>query len=106
MHLSTNVDITGYFSRVIALRQCIDKFLELTASHRVRQIVSLGAGFDTTYFHLKVGVGHVYVCVKLWTHDIIVSFLPSDSHSLEANSVPTTVTWKWILVKLWRRRSQ
>jgi tRNA wybutosine-synthesizing protein 4 len=40
----------GYFSRWAAFRQLLSQFLE--SSQAKKQIVSLGAGFDTTYFQL------------------------------------------------------
>jgi len=41
----------GYYSRVAAFKLVITKFLSIPGK---KQIVSLGAGFDTTYFQLKV----------------------------------------------------
>ena len=51
----------GYYARVTAMRRVLDAFLAVTltddpadASKRARrQIVSLGAGFDTTWFRLR-----------------------------------------------------
>ena len=51
----------GYYARVLAMRRVLDAFLAVSltddpadASKRARrQIVSLGAGFDTTWFRLR-----------------------------------------------------
>jgi len=42
----------GYYARVAAFDQAVEEFLELTSKSKP-QIVSLGAGFDTTFFRLK-----------------------------------------------------
>lgn len=47
----------GYFSRVLALRQLLDQFLKAVAIESAcqrPQVLSLGAGFDTTFFHMQV----------------------------------------------------
>ncbi|GMH42170.1 hypothetical protein BSKO_10089 [Bryopsis sp. KO-2023] len=44
----------GYFSRHAALKELLDQFLALFAERKSPcQILSLGAGFDTTWFNLK-----------------------------------------------------
>jgi hypothetical protein len=43
----------GYFSRVYAIRALIKDFLTVTTDGP-RQIIQLGAGYDTSYFFLKV----------------------------------------------------
>ena len=47
---------TGYFSRVLVLRQLLQQFLEAARQQAERrvQVLSLGAGFDTTFFHCQV----------------------------------------------------
>jgi len=40
----------GYYSRVAGVQEIIDQFLHLYGKHGITQIVSLGGGFDTTYF--------------------------------------------------------
>lgn len=42
----------GYYSRFASLRLLLRKFLAVPLPH-VKQILSLGAGFDTTWFHLQ-----------------------------------------------------
>mmetsp|Transcript_14505 Transcript_14505/g.27865 ORF Transcript_14505/g.27865 Transcript_14505/m.27865 type:complete len:358 (+) Transcript_14505:40-1113(+) len=44
----------GYFSRVLAVHTLLDQFLEAKFDGPERQVVSLGCGFDTTFFKLKV----------------------------------------------------
>ena len=46
----------GYFSRVLALRQLLQDFHVHFTSQGVTtvQILSLGAGFDTSFFNLQV----------------------------------------------------
>jgi hypothetical protein len=43
----------GYFSRWAAFRKLMSQFL-LSGTSSKKQILSLGAGFDTTYFQLLV----------------------------------------------------
>eukprot|EP01090_Pellita_catalonica_P012170 TRINITY_DN2587_c0_g1_i1.p2 TRINITY_DN2587_c0_g1~~TRINITY_DN2587_c0_g1_i1.p2 ORF type:complete len:339 (+),score=49.48 TRINITY_DN2587_c0_g1_i1:37-1017(+) len=43
----------GYYTRVVALHSLIDQFLSLGVETKKRQIVILGAGFDTTFFQLQ-----------------------------------------------------
>ncbi|XP_043916618.1 tRNA wybutosine-synthesizing protein 4 [Protopterus annectens] len=43
----------GYYVRAKAVDHCLKQFLLLTKDHPVRQILSLGAGFDSLYFRLK-----------------------------------------------------
>lgn len=45
----------GYYSRYAAIRKALELFLESTATEASQgfQILSLGAGFDTTWFQLK-----------------------------------------------------
>jgi len=43
----------GYYSRVAALRKLMRMFIESGTNNIKKQIVSLGAGFDTTFFHFK-----------------------------------------------------
>nr|XP_033790156.1 tRNA wybutosine-synthesizing protein 4 isoform X2 [Geotrypetes seraphini] len=45
----------GYFIRAKAVDHCIRQFILQTQNHNKRQIVSLGAGFDSLYFRLKAG---------------------------------------------------
>ena len=42
----------GYYARTAALKQLIHQFL--SSGQCPKQVLSLGAGFDTTWFHLKV----------------------------------------------------
>uniref|UniRef100_A0A8C6WUF7 [Phosphatase 2A protein]-leucine-carboxy methyltransferase 1 n=1 Tax=Neogobius melanostomus TaxID=47308 RepID=A0A8C6WUF7_9GOBI len=42
----------GYYVRWRAVDHCVRRFLELTAHCSKRQILSLGAGFDSLYFRL------------------------------------------------------
>ncbi|EIE22490.1 leucine carboxyl methyltransferase family protein [Coccomyxa subellipsoidea C-169] len=51
----------GYFARLLALRQLLQQFFDVisqsTAPHEqqsVAQVLSLGAGFDTTFFNVEV----------------------------------------------------
>lgn len=49
----------GYFARWAALRRLLYQFLDCGSDgdkkcHTKKQILSLGAGFDTTYFQLQV----------------------------------------------------
>mmetsp|Transcript_47993 Transcript_47993/g.79859 ORF Transcript_47993/g.79859 Transcript_47993/m.79859 type:complete len:332 (-) Transcript_47993:598-1593(-) len=53
----------GYWTRVNALRRLLRQFLEAGGPNVQKQVLSIGAGFDTTYFQLK-GEGqapHLYV---------------------------------------------
>ncbi|XP_047457740.1 tRNA wybutosine-synthesizing protein 4 isoform X2 [Mugil cephalus] len=43
----------GYFIRWRAVEHCVRKFLQVTAKCPKRQILSLGAGFDSLYFRLR-----------------------------------------------------
>lgn len=43
----------GYSTRVYAVRSLLHQFLEAGG----KQVISFGAGFDTNYFVLKVGLG-------------------------------------------------
>jgi len=43
----------GYYSRVMAIRNRVTRFLQLCPRGRGVQIVNLGAGFDTLYFWLR-----------------------------------------------------
>lgn len=43
----------GYYSRAAALRGLIQQFMTAAAGNAQRQVVSLGAGFDTTWMHMK-----------------------------------------------------
>jgi hypothetical protein len=58
MHYRSVDDVlahAGYFSRVLFLRQLLQQFLKAAArSQRGTQVLSLGAGFDTTFFHFQV----------------------------------------------------
>jgi len=42
--------LLGYYARVAAMRKILKEFIR----HGGKQIVSLGAGFDTNYFVLQV----------------------------------------------------
>jgi O-methyltransferase involved in polyketide biosynthesis len=51
----------GYFARVLALRQLLQQFFDVISQETVAgeeqnivQILSLGAGFDTTFFNVEV----------------------------------------------------
>lgn len=47
----------GYFARWAAFRQLLNQFLDTEVGEKgelKKQILSLGAGFDTTYFQLQV----------------------------------------------------
>ena len=49
--------VLGYFARYSALRKLLYKFLDCKINGEEKgkkQILSLGAGFDTTYFQLQV----------------------------------------------------
>ncbi len=65
-----NVFVAGYYSRQAALRLLLKQFLEITHSKQSgpTQILSLGAGFDTTWFQLQVLPSSR--SVKLCAHDI------------------------------------
>ncbi|XP_029446751.1 tRNA wybutosine-synthesizing protein 4 [Rhinatrema bivittatum] len=45
----------GYYIRAKAVDHCIRQFLLQTQTYNKRQILSLGAGFDSLYFRLKAG---------------------------------------------------
>lgn len=54
-----NLVSQGYFARWAALRKLLNQFLESESNadehgQVKKQILSLGAGFDTTYFQLQV----------------------------------------------------
>jgi O-methyltransferase involved in polyketide biosynthesis len=42
----------GYYARVAAVQTLVSQFLDHVKGNKA-QIVSLGAGFDTTYFRMK-----------------------------------------------------
>lgn len=50
--------MAGYYSRVMALRHLLLQFLGRgkASSNPPLQVLSLGAGYDTTYFQLEVRV--------------------------------------------------
>lgn len=51
---------TGYYSRQAALGRLLKQFLDISRKHSgPTQILSLGAGFDTTWFRLQVMAMHV-----------------------------------------------
>lgn len=45
--------VAGYYSRTAALRGLMAGFLEAAAGDNMRQVINLGAGFDTTWLHMK-----------------------------------------------------
>jgi len=46
-------NFAGYYARVIALHSLVTKFISLTKAAGLKsQVISLGAGFDTTYWRL------------------------------------------------------
>ena len=56
----------GYYARFAAFQQLIQSFIQRCRqgdSHRKTQVVSLGAGFDTTYFNLQVGCFILHVSI-------------------------------------------
>lgn len=65
-----NVFVAGYYSRQAALRLLLKQFLEITHSKQSgpTQILSLGAGFDTTWFQLQVLPSSQ--SMKLCAHDL------------------------------------
>ena len=52
--------LAGYYSRTAAIKHLIQQFLLCGGASLEKQILSLGAGFDTTWFHLKVGMTAFY----------------------------------------------
>ena len=62
---------TGYYSRLAALRQLLKQFLNISHNQQSgpTQILSLGAGFDTTWFQLQVTAYTndycKYLCAKM-----------------------------------------
>jgi len=64
------VFVAGYYSRQAALRLLLKQFLEITHSKQSgpTQILSLGAGFDTTWFQLQVLISSR--SVKLCASDV------------------------------------
>ena len=44
---------SGYYSRMAALRELLLQFLQ-TGAQQPKQVLSLGAGFDTLFFQLQV----------------------------------------------------
>nr|XP_005999146.1 PREDICTED: tRNA wybutosine-synthesizing protein 4 isoform X2 [Latimeria chalumnae] len=53
--VSENFTEYGYYIRAKAVDHCFKQFLMQTGGHPQRQILSLGAGFDSSYFRLKAG---------------------------------------------------
>ena len=54
----------GYFARVLALRGLLEQFFDVVSGldasqerQHVAQVLSLGAGFDTTFFNIEVKKG-------------------------------------------------
>ena len=64
LHIMPPLINRGYYARVSAIRGLLKSFF---STHNGAQVVSLGAGFDSTYFVLKVRSGFC-VCPrwKLW----------------------------------------
>ncbi|CAO2825716.1 unnamed protein product [Amaranthus hypochondriacus] len=54
----------GYFARFAALRKLLSQFLH-SDDHTKKQVLSLGAGFDTTYFQLQGEGKAPYLYVEL-----------------------------------------
>jgi hypothetical protein len=44
------VGVLGYYTRVASFRKCISTFID----NGGKQIIALGAGFDTNFFHFSV----------------------------------------------------
>jgi O-methyltransferase involved in polyketide biosynthesis len=42
--------ISGYYARVVAFRMLVEKFIRML--NKACQVISLGAGFDTLFWHL------------------------------------------------------
>jgi len=60
----------GYFARFAALRKLLFQFLNSDANleehqRTKKQVLSLGAGFDTTYFQLQVFILLIVLLAKL-----------------------------------------
>lgn len=60
----------GYYARWAALRKFLLQFLKPEGGgddriHVKKQILSLGAGFDTTYFQLQVSVDFIVIACYL-----------------------------------------
>lgn len=51
--VKSSLHFEGYFSRHAALEELMNGFLSLLGSDSPCQILSLGAGFDTSWFNLK-----------------------------------------------------
>jgi hypothetical protein len=67
----------GYFARWAALRKLLNQFLDTEVGEKgqlKKQILSLGAGFDTTYFQLQVTV---FLCVFV---GCVLIYLVLDKH--------------------------
>ena len=60
----------GYFGRVKAFQTLITRFINQHGQSN-SQIVSLGAGFDTTYFLLKVGYERVLLLIYTYLYTFI-----------------------------------
>ena len=63
--LSMKRIFAGYFARMAALKQLMQEFLNIPSDDK--QIISLGAGFDTTYFHLQVSIYLILFRSSLWS---------------------------------------
>ncbi|KAG5387661.1 hypothetical protein IGI04_039131 [Brassica rapa subsp. trilocularis] len=95
----------GYFSRWAAFRKLLAQFLESSnePAQPKKQILSLGAGFDTTYFQLLVEEGQVvsdlYKLLPVDLRDIpklrdVISFAGMDP------SLPTFIIAECVLIYL------
>jgi hypothetical protein len=62
LHIMAPLMNRGYYARVQAIRASLRHFL---ANLGGTQIVSLGAGFDSTYFLLKVRLYVTLMCIEL-----------------------------------------
>ena len=54
VRIQYNLSAPGYYARSAALKHLILDFLQFESKGQKKQILSLGAGYDTTWFHLKV----------------------------------------------------
>lgn len=52
----------GYYARVKSVKYLLDQFLHLTQSNC--QVVSLGAGFDSLFWQLKVSECQILLALK------------------------------------------
>lgn len=74
--ISALYQLLGYYARVTAFRILVEKFIKRT--NRQCQVISLGAGFDTLFWHLHTKS----LCPKLYLEIDFDSVVARKSHSI------------------------